>query len=167
MTTSRARWTVIHLFKNKVSAQSRRHPCSRFCAGTHVNPTILDPGKKPNHRPSSSFRHGLPPCTDFRKLSYFTSMDECAPSNANQPPSNPCRPEHGFLTTSALYGGMCHIVHTCALNSSPLSVYDTPVGLGLNAAAWMNQRPRSFGSSFDPRSPSLAWSRSLACRRSS
>ena len=28
------------------------------------------------------------------------------------------RPEHGFLTTSTLYGRMCHILHTCTLNSS-------------------------------------------------
>lgn len=45
------------------------------------------------------------------------------------------RPEHGFLTTSILYDRMCHILHTCTLNSSSLSACDTPVGLGLNAAA--------------------------------
>lgn len=61
------------------------------------------------------------------------------------------RAEHGFLTTSTLYGRMCHILHTCTLNSSSLSVYDTPVGLGLNTAAWMNQRP-AYLLSFDLRS---------------
>lgn len=66
------------------------------------------------------------------------------------------RPEHGFLTTSTLYGRLCHILHTCTLNSSPLSVYDTPVGLGLNAAAWMTRRP-AYLVSFDQSSPSLIW----------
>lgn len=61
------------------------------------------------------------------------------------------RPEHGFLTTSTLYGRMCHILHTCTLNSSSHSMYDTPVGLGLNAAARMNQRPACLVS-FDVRS---------------
>lgn len=60
------------------------------------------------------------------------------------------RPEHGFLTTSTLYGGMCHILHTCTLNSSSLSAYDTPVGLGFNAAARVNQRP-AYSVSFDPK----------------
>lgn len=58
---------------------------------------------------------------------------------------------------------MCHILHTCTLNSSSLSACDTPVGLGLNAAAWMNQGAAYFVS-FDPRSPSLTWSCSLSWR---
>lgn len=73
------------------------------------------------------------------------------------------RAEHGFITTSTLYCRMCHILHTCTLNSSSLSACDTPVGLALNAAAWMNQGAAYFVS-FDPRSPSLAWSHSLNWR---
>lgn len=36
-------------------------------------------------------------------------------------PQYPIDPNTDFLTTSALYGRMCHILHTCALNSVSLS----------------------------------------------
>lgn len=36
-------------------------------------------------------------------------------------PQYPIEPNTDFLTTSALYGRMCHILHTCALNSVSLS----------------------------------------------
>lgn len=92
---------------------------------------------------SLPLKHGLPPPRISPPVAY--------------------RPEHGFLTTSTLYGRMCHILHTCTLNSSSLSACDTPVGLGLNAAAWMNQGAAYFFS-FDPGSPSFTWSRGLSWR---
>lgn len=91
------------------------------------------------------------------KLFYFPRWVGLPPMGIS--PLVAYRPEHGFLTTSTLYGRMCHILHTCTLNSSSHSMYDTPVGLGLNAAARMNQRPACLVS-FDVRS-SLIWSCNL------
>lgn len=84
----------------------------------------------------------------FRKISYFMSL----PMRISPPPPPPAafRPEHEVLTTSTLYSRMCHILHTCALNSSSLSARDTPVGLAFNAAARVNQRA-AYLVSFDVR----------------
>lgn len=57
------------------------------------------------------------------KLFYFPRWVGLPPMGIS--PLVAYRPEHGFLTTSTLYGRMCHILHTCTLNSSSHSMYDT------------------------------------------
>lgn len=106
---------------------------------------------------------GLPSSERVQETKLFHFHRRADTLQRESAPPAAYRPEHGFLTTSILYDRMCHILHTCTLNSSSLSACDTPVGLGLNAAAWMNQGAAYFVS-FDPRAPSLTWSCSLSWR---